>query len=99
MGKMLVWCWKPLRQSDEGWTNYTSTAKHGHLSGQRYQGAVPLPMLRLVGRISKVFPEVHFYVSDYPSKKPDPFLMVSALGPFNNLINGHWDEPDFKLFG
>lgn len=91
-----VWCWKPLRETD---ANKLVSGQHweqGHISAQRYHGAVPYTMLCLVQKIADKFGEqVHFYVSDYAARNPDPFLAVTGVGTGRYVI-AHWDEPNFR---
>src|SRR6266481_145307 len=78
-----IWCWKPLRKSDVNeLENHLQWYENGHIARQvQYHGAVPYPVLLTVNKIVQRFgDQVHFYVSDYASKEPDPFLAVTGLG-------------------
>lgn len=67
-----------------------------------YDRAVPQHALELVARIEARFgDQVKFFVSDYASANPDPFIMVRPAkrntGGFENfnLVFDVWDEPGF----
>ncbi len=95
-----IWCWVPLRKEDteNGWTNHLGSGEHGHLDRRgRYDKPMPIEILRLVDKISTAFPHAGFFVSDYATERPDPFIMVTGHGNVPFFVFGHWDEPDFKF--
>lgn len=69
--------------------------QHGQLVHTPYSRPVPLNILKRAAAIRKKFgEEVGFYVSDYASVDPDPFIAVKrGGGPL--IIFGVWDEPGF----
>ncbi len=85
----LTWGWRPLRPFDK------SDNIPYRLSGT-YAKPVPYPVLLTVKRITDVFGKaLSFFVSDYEVVKPDPFLMVTAQGLPQYVIE-RWDEPKFR---
>jgi len=61
-----------------------------------YTHPIPIDVLRKTQKIIKAFKEdtLHFYVSDYISPKPDPFVLCTT--PFGNTyVFAFWDEPGF----
>ena len=95
--RYLVWCWKPLRMSDlNQLTNNVPWGENGGISSELYHGAVPYPVLLTMEKIAQRFgDQVRFYVSDYASVNPDPFLAVSGIG-IDFFIVERWDEPNFR---
>lgn len=86
-GNRVRWDWRPLRQQDMD--------ESSPWSGP-YDKFVPYPVLLTVKRIDEAFGDrVQFYVTDYVSPKPDPFLAVSARGLPYYVIE-RWDEPTFR---
>ena len=61
-----------------------------------YPHAVPLHALLKVEELEDEFTPgaLQFVVSDYEAVKPDPFLLVTAAGLPNYVIDV-WDEPNF----
>lgn len=95
-GEPKVWCWKPLRADDVGkLTNHLSDHTNGHISHRQYQNAVPISALKIVAKIAAEFPDAKFYVTDYMSERPDPFLGVTGVG-FDFIVVDVWDEPGFR---
>lgn len=96
-----TWGWRPLRQVDERKVEFPdldSWGQSGHILRGLYQGAVPLPVLLTVERLSAAVPDVYFFVSDKNEQSDytlDPFLMVCAPG-MAQLIVERWDEPNFR---
>lgn len=97
----LLWGWKPLRESDREvelqWRGRRGEkGQHGRfLQGQRYWRKVPLDVLMLVDALDSEFGDrVSFWVSDYDSPAPDPFLMVAGINM--HRVIAVWDEPDFS---
>lgn len=87
-----VWVWRPMlsEESKASWFTY------GSFAGGRYQREVPLDVLRTVAKVKGAFPDAKFYVTDYETVKPDPFLCVKLDG-CEHVVIAVWDEPDFKL--
>jgi len=81
------WEWIPLRSKDR---HYESQPRYGRL--------IPLRALQKVALIEEKFPEssLKFFVSDYVSENPDPFLAVND-GGLNYVVIDVWDEPGFGL--
>ena len=99
--KEKTWCWCPLRAIDAEkrlWA-HTPPEQNGEIiTGVFYQLPVPLPVLHTVKQVSAAFPEVAFFVSKKTedADKADPFLMVTAQG-ISNFVIERWDEPSFRL--
>jgi hypothetical protein len=91
------WEWRGLRPQDVkelgGWksVSYRKIA----FSKQPYRGAVPLPVLLTVKKVSSACPDVYFYVSSPKGDDGDPFLMVTAKNIGSYIIE-RWDEPNFR---
>ena len=76
--------------------------KHGHGSycdEPEYHAPtshlIPIHILRNVKKIQDRFgTNVQFFVTDYATPKPDPFIMVTAY-QVPRIIFGVWDEPGF----
>jgi len=95
-GEEHVWCWKPLRECDKLSSGRWSASENGYVSARQYNGPVPYPVLLTVEKIAQRFGnQICFHVSDYESKRPDPFLAVTAPG-IGWFIVERWDEPDFR---
>ena len=96
-GPALIWCWKPLRKGDCGeLASNVTWETNGYISKSQYHGAVPYPVLLTVEKIAQRFGEqVHFFVSDYKAKDPDPFLAVTGVG-IEWFVVERWDEPNFR---
>lgn len=61
-----------------------------------YSRIVPFNILKLVKLIEGEFGDsLKFFVSDYSSAHPDPFLMATAFD-IDRIIFAMWDEPSFK---
>lgn len=88
----LVWIWKPLigEARRDFWT------VNGAFHWRQYSMAVPMGALKDVAKVKAEFPEARFYVTDYETVKPDPFLCVKLDG-CEHVVIAVWDEPDFKL--
>jgi hypothetical protein len=105
------WCWRPLRNKDimenkiwgvDGWG---MGCKHGFYTSKSpyctpYPNLVPLKTLNLVSKLENRFgDDIKFFVSDYSSEKPDPFIMalinINDGGSKNCVIFDCWDEPGF----
>jgi hypothetical protein len=83
-------CWKPLRLGDR--------KQDGVFSSDVYPHAVPLHALLKVEELEDEFGPgaLQFVVSDYEAVHPDPFLLVTAAGLPNYVIDV-WDEPGFGV--
>ncbi len=66
----------------------------GHTESGPYQHPVPLAHLTHALAIKAAFPELEFFVSDYASVKPDPFIMCTHHDGWR-IVFGVWDEPGF----
>lgn len=88
----VVWVWNPLLHDRPP----STWATYGSFSGPRYAREVPLDVLKTVARVKTAFQEAKFYVTDYQSMVPDPFLCVK-LDDCEHVVIAVWDEPDFKL--
>ena len=89
-----AWHWVPLREADrERKISFRNEIRWFIDNNRVYQKAVPLSVLRTVGRIVEEIPEVCFFVSD-AAERGDPFLMVAAVGMTPYVIEC-WDEPGF----
>ena len=100
------WCWRALRPKDEiknyGWAGIGA---HGFYSSARwecrsYGKLIPKSVLDKVAAIEAKFGEsVRFFVTDFVSVRPDPFIMVRPAachdGENAPLIFDAWDEPGF----
>ncbi len=92
----LLWCWRPLREQDKGaLVSHTDFWENGAIDQGQYNLPVPMSALQIVAKIAAEFPDVHFYVSDYTSNQPDPFLAVTASG-MHFIVVDVWDEPGFR---
>lgn len=85
------WQWKPLRAVDyeHSWRNLSfdrPPVADGSFCEAVYDKAVPYPVLLTVDKIEQATKDVPsslkpaFFVTDYVSKNPDPFLMVCVPG-------------------
>jgi hypothetical protein len=86
--------WKKILEGEWYWRRQIPS--DGQISQGQYGLKVPYPVLLTAQKVAAAFPQVHFYVSDYESRNPDPFLAVTAVG-MEFLVIEHWDEPDFLL--
>lgn len=101
-GPNVIWVWMPLRDADSktaGETGYYS-GDAGVLdhSGLTYGHTVPERVLEDVGCILSEMPDALFLISDYVTKRPDPFMAVTTkklLQAGKVFIVDQWDEPDF----
>lgn len=98
--KTLLWYWKPLRGKDKLSTlqfNNIPSTDSGRINVRAtYRGIVPLPALMTVDVIVEHFGDrVVFFVSDYISDTPDPFLLVAGDGA--SFIVESLDEPGFRI--
>jgi len=99
------WCWCPLREEDvvdHQWGKWKKDGSYRKEYCAPYDKIIPLQAMNLIKKIQDVFQEdVCFFVSDYPSVVPDPFLMVRTRGNEDIKGNDHlfviamWDEPGF----
>jgi hypothetical protein len=109
--KQKYWCWRPLRDKDicnktvwglvdwgysDGYYDYESNAC------RPYERLVPIQALNKVLKIENRFgDDVKFFVSDYSSDNPDPFIMVRPSKRWRGnieritVIFDVWDEPGF----
>jgi hypothetical protein len=106
-----IWRWRPLRERDTtscpSWAGHAKKdlaqrEHYGHggydrgRESQTYSRAVPIHILRRVKKIQDQFGnKVGFFVSDYASPNPDPFILVTAA-EVDRIIFGVWDEPGFE---
>lgn len=93
----IVWVWKPLRAIDADAVSSGGYVDDGYFTARQYDRAVPIDVLKTVAKISTAFPEANFFVTDYATKTPDPFLCVRLPGRSEHFVVAVWDEPDFKL--
>jgi len=104
-GHHKYWIWRPLREKDHypkgrGWSGRFDW--HGsyweHRSEYRvYDKLVPANILRQVKDMEDAIPhDIKFFVSDYASINPDPFIMVTNVD-IKRIIFNAWDEPDFGM--
>lgn len=96
-----TWGWRPLRPQDIKEVSFDpGIGRNGEFLTRNgsYMREVPLPVLLTVAKISKEFPEIHFYVSDQITARDrtDPFLMVTATG-VDLLVIERWNEPSFRM--
>ena len=110
-GDHKYWIWRPLREKDHypkgwGWTGWFDFENHNwghgtyweHKSEYRiYDKLVPANILRQVRDMEAAIPhDIKFFVSDYASINPDPFIMVTNVD-IKRIIFNVWDEPDFGM--
>lgn len=113
--KATHWCWRALREKDVledynwGWNREKFAWGDGFYSSKEqscrpYERLVPMHALEKVAKIETKFEDrVKFFVSDYASPKPDPFIMVrpTAIDSSTNdeykLIFDVWNEPGFGV--
>ena len=96
--------WVALRTEDRIDPNWWYLGRdYGHcivgFQGHGYSRPLPLPALYLVRDIEQKLGknEVSFFVSDYASAMPDPFLAVAPRENITDLtVIFHWDEPNFR---
>ncbi len=109
--KATHWCWRPLRAKDVitgyMWGVNASNYRDGFYRESAdccrpYERLVPMHALQKVAKIETKFGDrVKFFVSDYASLKPDPFIMVRPALRESGGINLYhfvfdvWDEPGF----
>jgi len=94
--EVVNWYWRPLRIKDK-------LEKNNSLSCEVYDKLIPLHALEKLKLIENEFGnQVSFYVSDYTSDVPDPFIMVVPKNINTNvdvkdyiIIFDMWDEPGF----
>lgn len=101
------WHWSPLRKKDfidYDWGDCGKDGFYHHCLCSPYKHLVPLHALEKAGRIEAKFRDkVKFFVSDYTSPRPDPFIMVRPaaenLGSVAeyNLVFDFWNEPGFGV--
>ncbi|KKS57342.1 MAG: hypothetical protein UV22_C0020G0004 [Parcubacteria group bacterium GW2011_GWA2_42_35] len=107
------WCWRPLRKKDvvKGYRwafggQYGNMPLDGYYDSsddacRPYQRLVPRRVLDKVASIEAKFGDkVKFFVSDYATPKPDPFIMVRPAARDDDgeyhFIFDVWDEPGFN---
>lgn len=67
----------------------------GEVANGQYDRLLPLEMLRRVQLLHRRFgDEIKVHVTDYTSKRPDPFICAMAAG-IEPIVFGVWDEPGF----
>lgn len=105
-----LWHWRPLRDKDIpkdgsgtpdscwGW-NHDSNAHDYYWKTKwecrTYDKIVPFEILKNVKLLNDKFPgKLHFFVTDYKSASPDPFIIACARD-MGKIIFGVWDEPGF----
>lgn len=105
------WCWRPLREKDildikwnyESWRDVSDGYySRDSDSCRTYSRLIPSHALEKVVSIEKQFPGlVSFFVSDFASANPDPFIAVRPKKRIDGNINDYllvfdvWDEPGF----
>lgn len=107
------WCWRSLRERDVvtsyswGWDDENSGWGDGFYSSKDwncrpYERLVPAHALEKVAKIEAKFGDrVKFFVSDFASSNPDPFIMVRPAMSISGeeaeyyMIFDVWDEPGF----
>jgi hypothetical protein len=103
------WIWRPLREQDRlpfefehpkssrvddwGWHGYYRPKQSEF---RPYDKPVPLRVLKEVKLIGDQVPTATFFVSDYATVRPDPFIMVTQLD-VAIIVFDVWDEPDFGI--
>lgn len=93
--KTLTWAWKPLREVDKYPTDTWSWDRI-RFSMTTYNHEVPYPVLLTVKKLVDRFGErAKFFVSDYESAVPDPFLLVVVDMKSCHIVE-RWDEPSFR---
>lgn len=97
------WFWYPLRQEDQVGGQCGGISGSLLTGGRVYSRAVPVHVVRLVGRIpADLRDELGFYVTDFEVPNPDPFLMATPrMEPRNRAlwtVLAVWDEPGFGEF-
>ena len=98
------WCWRRLNSDQNcpsGPDGHSIKGKfYGYTDdkGEPYSHPIPIEMLRRAGKIAAEFPDSGFFVSDYTSEQPDPFIMCWHPGMKNldRIVFGVWDEPGFE---
>ena len=90
------WYWRPLREKDK-------LDSFSNISCEIYDKLIPFHALKKLKIIGEEFgDQVSFFVSDYTSEMPDPFVMVVPKNVNKNvelesfiIIFDMWDEPGF----
>jgi len=104
-GAHMRWVWKPLREADLQSAHMANAAsgftipRVGYIFAEQYAQEVPLRILMDVKAILDADPSAKFFISDYETIKPDPFLMVTTeklLKAGKCWIIDRWDEPGFS---
>lgn len=106
-GANVSWVWKPMREEDLNIevTGQDHPARFGNEFGGwlnprvQYSEAIPERVIELASTVLAHLPDAKFMVSDYETKKPDPFLAVTttkmaAAGKY--FIIACWDEPAYS---
>jgi len=98
------WVWKPLRHADiqsilDAGVNWHERAGVGTIVADKYARRVPIEILATMKSVLDSAPDAVFFVSDYETVKPDPFLAVTTrelLGAGKLWIVAQWGEPGFS---
>lgn len=98
------WAWLRLREQDRENPKKDSHLRRwdeqlcGFTSADVYQRLVPLEHLTNALTLSRRFPRLNFFVSDYAvlakDPEPDPFIMCTSHQGWR-VVFGVWDEPGF----
>lgn len=106
-GKNIRWVWKAMRDADlkamAGLQSYPvidaeSVDQTGVMDPMQYARRLPVSVLENVKNFLGEVPDANFFISDYVSVKPDPFLMVTTPRLFaagKIWVIQVWDEPGF----
>ena len=97
----LRWTWQAVTHADamrnddrhgRGWTNGCI------LAAERYQGAVPLPVVETIQALRTAIPELKFLISGESKRMPagDPFLAVWHPSFADLVVVERWDEPSYR---
>ncbi len=93
------WVWKALRKVDEPERGAQDLNGIMVLSTV-YRHPVPATALAKVKELLDEMPDASFFVSDYETVKPDPFLIVTTkrlMEAGKGFIIDQWDEPGFGV--
>ena len=113
--KATHWCWRALRNKDIitnyywGYDREHNRWNDGFYSSKNdacclYDRLVPLHALKKVAKIeARLGDHVRFFVSDYATPNPDPFIMVRPTKSDPGTVCEYqfifdaWDEPGFGV--
>jgi hypothetical protein len=94
------WTWQAVSPDDAvidlnrhgGWANGCV------LKRERYQGAVPLPVVETIHALREAIPSLKFFISGESDRMPagDPFLAVWHPSLADLVVVERWDEPGFR---